>query len=62
MKCAIVDVVAIIGSANLTDETFNRNRELGILVRDNATVLSLVEHFHELIRYGVLVEVPRAKP
>lgn len=57
VKCAIVDDVAIIGSANMTDDAFNRNMELGMLVREEATVRSLVEHFNELIRSGVLVGV-----
>lgn len=58
-KCAIVDDVALIGSANLTDDAFNRNMELGMLVREKATVLTIAEHFNELIRSGVLVEVPQ---
>lgn len=62
VKCAIVDDVAIIGSANLTDDAFTRNMELGMLVRDDGTVSTLIEHFRELIRAGVLVAVPRAKP
>ena len=33
VKCAVVDNVALIGSANLTDDAFNRNMELGLLVR-----------------------------
>jgi len=57
MKCAIVDNVALIGSANLTDDAFNRNMELGLLVREQATVESLSEHFRELIRAKVLVTV-----
>jgi phosphatidylserine/phosphatidylglycerophosphate/cardiolipin synthase-like enzyme len=57
MKCAIVDDVALIGSANLTDDAFNRNMELGMLVRDETTVLAIAEHFRELIQRGVLVEV-----
>jgi cardiolipin synthase len=57
MKCAIVDDVALIGSANLTDDAFNRNMELGILVREQATVEALSEHFRELIRGQVLVPV-----
>ena len=28
VKCAIVDDVALVGSANLTDDAFNRNMEL----------------------------------
>jgi phosphatidylserine/phosphatidylglycerophosphate/cardiolipin synthase-like enzyme len=59
VKCAIVDDVALIGSANLTDDAFNRNMELGMLVREEATVITIAEHFNELIRSGVLVEVPR---
>ncbi len=56
-KCAIVDDAALIGSANLTDDAFNRNMELGMLIRDDATVLSIAGHFEELIRQGVLVAV-----
>ena len=62
VKCAIVDDVAIIGSASLTDDAFNRNMELGILVREPAAVLAIHEHFQELIRRGVLVEVQHADP
>ena len=58
-KCAIVDDVALIGSANLTDDAFNRNMELGILVRDRSTVLGIAAHFDDLARRGVLVEVRR---
>ena len=60
-KCAIVDDVAIIGSANLTDDAFNRNMELGTLVRDAATVAAIGLHFEELIRRGALLEVPRPR-
>lgn len=60
VKCAIVDDVALIGSANLTDDAFNRNMELGMLVREETTVITIAEHFKELIRAGVLVEVPPA--
>jgi cardiolipin synthase A/B len=48
-KCAIIDDVALVGSANLTDDAFNRNMELGLLVREQSTVRSLAEHFEELI-------------
>lgn len=57
VKCAIVDSVALISSANLTDDAFNRNMELGMLVREASTVHSISEHFNELIRSGVLREV-----
>jgi phosphatidylserine/phosphatidylglycerophosphate/cardiolipin synthase-like enzyme len=61
-KCAIIDNTALIGSANLTDDAFNRNMELGMLVREEATVLSLAEHFRELINRGILVEVQHEEP
>jgi cardiolipin synthase len=57
VKCAIIDQSALIGSANLTDDAFNRNMELGMLVREEATVLALAEHFNELVSLGILVEV-----
>ena len=57
MKCAIVDEVALIGSANLTDDAFNRNMELGMIVRERGTVESISEHFNELIRAKILVPV-----
>jgi len=56
-KCAVVDDVALIGSANLTDDAFNRNMELGILVKDPVTVTAVVDHFTGLIDRGVLREV-----
>lgn len=56
IKCAIVDDVALIGSANLTDDAFNRNMELGLLVREKLTVETISEHFRELIRAKILVK------
>jgi len=57
IKCATIDDVALVGSANLTDDAFNRNMELGLVVRDPATVFALAEHFKELISRGILVAV-----
>jgi phosphatidylserine/phosphatidylglycerophosphate/cardiolipin synthase-like enzyme len=56
-KCAIVDNVAVVGSANLTDDAFNRNMELGLLVSDPIVVSGIAGHFEELIRRGVLTKV-----
>ncbi len=53
-KCAVVDDTALIGSANLTDDAFNRNMELGLLVRDAAVVGDIIRHFEELAQTGVL--------
>jgi len=60
-KCAIIDDAAVIGSANLTDDAFNRNMELGVIVRERSTVLDVVEHFEELVRCGILVNSTQAK-
>jgi phosphatidylserine/phosphatidylglycerophosphate/cardiolipin synthase-like enzyme len=60
VKCAIVDNVALVGSANLTDDAFNRNMELGMLVREPSTVTAITAHFDELIRLQILVEVSRS--
>ena len=60
MKCAIVDDVALMGSANFTDDAFNRNMELGMLVREESTVEAISEHFRELMRRGVLKNLDHA--
>jgi len=57
MKCAIIDDVALIGSANLTDDAFNRNMELGLLVREQNAVQTISEHFQELIQAEILMPV-----
>jgi cardiolipin synthase A/B len=56
-KCAVVDDVALIGSANLTDDAFNRNMELGVVIRDSNTVNSIVGHFQHLMERGILERV-----
>lgn len=57
VKCAVIDDAALIGSANLTDDAFNRNMELGVLIRDCATVHAIEDHFDELIRQGWFAEI-----
>ena len=57
VKCAIVDHVAIIGSANMTDDAFNRNMELGVLVREQTIVEAILNHFGELVMANILVPV-----
>ena len=49
-----MDETAIIGSANFTDDAFNRNMELGILLRDPTLAEGLFSHFAELQQRGVL--------
>jgi len=48
-KCAVVDSTALVGSGNLTDDAFNRNMELGLLVNDSSTADALHNHFTALI-------------
>jgi phosphatidylserine/phosphatidylglycerophosphate/cardiolipin synthase-like enzyme len=50
----VIDDTAIIGSANLTDDAFNRNMELGVVIKDLVSVASICEHFETLTRNGVL--------
>lgn len=52
VKCAVVDQIAMIGSANLTDDAFNRNMEMGLLIKQSDTVESIIEHFDALHRAG----------
>jgi phosphatidylserine/phosphatidylglycerophosphate/cardiolipin synthase-like enzyme len=52
VKCAVVDHVAVIGSANLTDDAFNRNMEMGAIIKQPETVDSIIEHFDALRAAG----------
>jgi len=49
VKCAVVDSTALVGSGNLTEDAFNRNMELGLLVNDAPTADVLYSHFTALI-------------
>lgn len=53
-KCAVVDDTAIVGSANFTDDAFNRNMELGVVLKEPNLVESLYSHFNELRQKGIL--------
>jgi len=55
VKCAVVDEVAVIGSANLTDDAFNRNMELAVSFRDPLSVKTIKSHFAGLILEGILL-------
>ena len=56
-KCAVVDSKAIIGSANLTDDAFNRNLELGVLINDPSVANQLYRHFKALIENKILKRI-----
>jgi len=53
-KVAIVDDTAIVSSANLTDDAFNRNLEVGIMVTNSEFLLSAKTYFECLIAEGTL--------
>lgn len=48
-KVAIIDDTVLVSSANLTDDAFNRNLELGVMVRDREFLLSVQSHLTALI-------------
>lgn len=56
-KVALIDDIALISSANLTDDAFNRNLEVGICIAGGKMPETLCEYFNGLIASGTLVEV-----
>lgn len=58
-KAVVVDDEAVfITSANLTEAAFDRNIELGLLVRDRTLAATTVLHFRTLINQGLLHLLP----
>jgi cardiolipin synthase len=53
-KCAVIDDAVVISSANLTDDAFNRNMEMGVVAHDVPLAMSVRTHFEELKTAGVL--------
>ncbi len=51
-KLAIVDDTMLVSSANLTDDAFNRNLELGVLVRNPVFLRTTTNHIQTLISDG----------
>ncbi len=54
-KAAVVDDQALLSSANLTDDAFNRNLELGALFLGGEIPKRLRDHFEGLISSSILV-------
>jgi phosphatidylserine/phosphatidylglycerophosphate/cardiolipin synthase-like enzyme len=52
------DEVVFVTSANLTEAAFDRNIEMGLLVRDRALAASVSSHFRGLIDRGLLRPLP----
>jgi len=60
-KAVVVDdEVVFVTSANLTEAALDRNIEIGLLVRERATALSVSAHFRALIDRGLLSPLPAA--
>ena len=53
-KVAIVDDIALVSSANLTDDAFNRNLEVGLLVKNAEFLVTAKSYFESLIAAGTL--------
>ena len=51
---ATVDDTALVGSGNLTDDAFNRNMELGLLIGSKTTANAIYNHFMSLIAQSEL--------
>lgn len=58
-KLAAIDNAVLISSANLTDDAFSRNLELGVKLTDPDVVLWAKEHFQGLIRDNTLRRLSR---
>lgn len=60
-KAVVVDdEIVLITSANLTEAAFDRNIELGLLVRDHALAANVSLHFRTLIAKEMLRPLPNA--
>ena len=58
-KAVVADSEAVfMTSANLTDAAFDRNIELGVLIRDRALAVSVISHFRGLIDKELLRALP----
>ena len=53
-KVAIIDDTALISSANLTDDAFNRNLEVGVLINNAEFLISTNTYLDALIADGTL--------
>ena len=56
-KLALVDGVVLVSSANLTDDAFTRNLELGAMLTDAEVVRWVKDHFDGLVHGSMLKQV-----
>lgn len=57
-KLALIDDTLLVSSANLTDDAFTRNLELGAMITDPSVVKWARDYFNSLINDFTLVRVP----
>lgn len=58
-KAVVVDEEALfVTSANLTEAALDRNIEVGLLVRERALALNMVQHFRGLVERGLVATLP----
>ncbi len=53
-KVAIIDDTMLVSSANLTDDAFNRNFEVGVMIKDRDLLSTTRGYFEALIADGIL--------
>lgn len=56
-KVAIIDYAALVSSANLTDDAFNRNLEIGVMVHSERFRGTLTRYLDALVEIGCLVSL-----
>ncbi len=56
-KVAIVDDTVLVSSANLTDDAFNRNLEVGVMVKNPDFLLSIRKYVDSMIAEGTLAQL-----
>lgn len=61
-KLAIVDDTVLISSANLTDDAFNRNLEVGVMVQNNEFLINTKNYIGSLISCGILSRLTTMVP
>jgi phosphatidylserine/phosphatidylglycerophosphate/cardiolipin synthase-like enzyme len=58
-KCCIADrELMFLSSANFTDQAFNLNLEIGLLLRDPQTCAAIADYFDSLLRKNTFVKIP----
>ena len=56
-KMAIIDDTALVSSANLTDDAFNRNLEVGVMVKNAEFLIRTKNYTDSLVNDGVLIRL-----